>query len=428
MNPAGYRSRHYRLALAAGLLCGGGLLSTLTPMPPALAADAPVAARPKAVEYLPPVLDRNHHLGPGDKILVTVENQAELSKTVTVFMDGTFDYPVLGTVLATGLTTRELADAMAKGLLKELKRPSVQVALLEVFIPPKPPEAVKVIPKYKALGAVGRKGEIDLIEPKPLRYVLADIAPAATADLSNIRIRYPDGSARTADFSSFAETGTSKDDFLIKGGEEIILLERAATLRPDPFRISILGAVSKRGFTTVEGNISILEALDRAGGPAQGADLERVVITGPAHQSPQLVNIVKVQEGDLSANYLVQKGDEIVVNLKPVKLLLVGEVPKQGNIHVDADATLMRTLIEAGAVTSGDTGHTQIVRRMPTGKVVYLTYDVREIQKQKKPDPQLLDDDVVFVPRKKGPKGIMPFLSNALTPLWLLRSVGVGGF
>ena len=48
------------------------------------------------------------------------------------------------------------------------------------------------------LGAVSKKGVMDLPEPRPLRTLLAEIGPTERADLSQIRVRYPDGSARTA--------------------------------------------------------------------------------------------------------------------------------------------------------------------------------------------------------------------------------------
>src|SRR5689334_173098 len=44
-----------------------------------------------------------------DQLVITVAGSAELSRKVTVDVDGSFDYPYLGRVKAAGLTTRALA-------------------------------------------------------------------------------------------------------------------------------------------------------------------------------------------------------------------------------------------------------------------------------------------------------------------------------
>lgn len=413
-------------------LIGGWLAATLTLAIAAYAAEPEPAKGDKPdrklgvtkdEKELPSVIDRNHHLGPGDVVEIVVENYPDLSKTVRLFTDGTFDYPILGPVQSAGLTVKELQENLKEGFKKELRRPVVYVNLREIFVPP--PVVVK-IPKITALGAVSHKGEMEFPEPKPLRIVLANIGPLENADLSNIRVRYPDGSARIADFSKFASIGPDavKDvDFEIKGGEEIVLVEKPLIPKPDPIKFTILGAVAKPGTFQTDSAVSILEMLDRAGGPRPGAELEKIEVTGPAHKNTDLVNVEKYIDGDVSANYMAQAGDVIVVKEKPNKVLVVGEVGKKGWVAIDEKATLMSVLLLEGGGASGDYSKTQLVRRGKDGKAVFQTIDVRQIEKQKKPDVKLEPEDVIFVPKKKAPHGIMDALQKFMTPIWLMRSI-----
>lgn len=374
-------------------------------------------------KQFPPIIDRQHHLGPGDVIEITVENYPDLSKTVRLYTDGTFDYPILGAIQSAGLTIKELQAQLVELFKKELRRPVVYVSLREIFVPPMP--EVK-IPKITALGAVSRKGEMDLPEPRPLRVVLANIGPLENADLSKIRVRYPDGSAREADFSKFATIGpeaVKEVDFEIKGGEEIVLLEKPLIPKPDPIKFTILGAVAKPGTHVVETPISILEMLEKVGGPQPGAELEKVKVIGPAHKDEQYINIEKYVDGDVQSNYISQNGDVLVIEQKPNRVLLVGEVGKKGWVTIEEGATLMNTLLLEGTGATGDYSRTQLVRRGPDGKPVFTTINVRDIEKKKKEDIKLQPQDVIFVPRKKERKSIIEKLGNLLSPVWLLRSV-----
>nr|AQQ74444.1 hypothetical protein [uncultured bacterium] len=301
-------------------------------------ADVKPAVKPvpnPAVPYDPlaGVLDRQHLLRAGDVIEITLERFAEFSKTVKLFRDGTFDYPRLGVVDASGKTVSELEVLLTEGLRKEFRRPVVHVALKEIYIPPPPPkvpEPEKVIPKITVLGVVSQKGELPLPEPKRLSILLAQLGPGATADLSNIRVQYPNGNRRDCDFSRFNEVGYSNDDIIISGGEEIFFLEKPIAIKPDPIRFEVLGEVAKRGPIVTEGNISIVEALEKVGGATANADLEQVEVEGPAHKTKRIVNVEKYFNGDVSANYMCQQGDQILVKPKPLQVFVFGEVSKPG--------------------------------------------------------------------------------------------------
>ena len=80
------------------------------------------------VTMLEPGLDGPYHLDSGDKLRITVFEQASLTNTYTVDQAGYLAFPLIGNVAARGLTTQELARALARGLSGGyLRNPDVSV-------------------------------------------------------------------------------------------------------------------------------------------------------------------------------------------------------------------------------------------------------------------------------------------------------------
>jgi len=384
------------------------------------AAAKPAAAAPAVQKG---ILDRNHLLGPGDVIDITVDGYPQFSRTVKLFADGSFDYPILTSMNARGLTVKELKEQVTEGFRKELRRPIVYVSLQDIYIPPPPPPME--VPKFQAFGAVGRKGDIEIPQPKRLHQIIESLGLSERADRTSIRIRYPDGTARTIDVSSFAQTGEIKDDILIKGGEEIVVVEKPEAPKPEPVKIQILGHVVKTGYLQFDTNPPLLEALDKAGGPKPGASLERIKVINGGKE--QIVDIGKYMAGDVNANYLCKNGDVILLAEKPLKVLVFGEVQHPGDIAIDEDKTLAEVVLEAGLSGNADRRKVELIRELPNGKVERKTINVTEIERQKKDDVKLQRGDVLFVPSKSGARGILGFLGKVAAPLWLMRSI-VPGF
>jgi len=72
------------------------------------------------------LLDR-YDLGVGDLISVTVWKNPDLSVSVPIRPDGKISIPLVGDVLAAGLTTEELSDSVSKELEDFVRSPRVTV-------------------------------------------------------------------------------------------------------------------------------------------------------------------------------------------------------------------------------------------------------------------------------------------------------------
>lgn len=76
-----------------------------------------------------------YKLGPGDRILIKVYGEADLSVSLILAETGTFNYPFLGEIKAQGLTVAELEHQITAGLKGPyLRNPEVTV-LIEEFRP-----------------------------------------------------------------------------------------------------------------------------------------------------------------------------------------------------------------------------------------------------------------------------------------------------
>jgi polysaccharide biosynthesis/export protein len=90
-------------------------------------------------------------IGPEDILIVTVWRNQELSKEVIVRPDGKISLPLLGDIMAAGLTAQALSKQVADGLAEFMSSPTVSVQ-------------VKEINSYHvfAVGEVGKPGKIVL--------------------------------------------------------------------------------------------------------------------------------------------------------------------------------------------------------------------------------------------------------------------------
>lgn len=76
--------------------------------------------------------EKEHRLGPGDAVSISVYGEPDLTIKVTVDKTGTVDYPFLGQVIVGGRTTEELKSSIDRGLRGDyLINPEVTVTILE---------------------------------------------------------------------------------------------------------------------------------------------------------------------------------------------------------------------------------------------------------------------------------------------------------
>lgn len=140
--------------------------------PAVASADTPVAgAKPAASSY---------RISPGDQLQIYVWGDERLQRALTVLPDGTFAFPLAGTISAAGHTPNEIENMLSKLLAPQYKGVDQQVTVSVVA-----PAGMQ----YSVIGKVRTPGNFS-----PTRYVnvlnaLAQAGgPTDFADIGNIII------------------------------------------------------------------------------------------------------------------------------------------------------------------------------------------------------------------------------------------------
>jgi polysaccharide export outer membrane protein len=139
-------------------------------------------------------------------------------------------------------------------------------------------------------------------------------------------------------------------------------------------RIFVMGEVRSPGAYQLTGDMTIIEAIARAGSTTPQAADEVMIVRpkagkadGPIlatddHSEVIRINLREIQEGALSKNVPLLDGDTLVVQ-KARSVYVFGQVRAPGAYPVDKDTTVLQALSLAGGVTDrGSTGRIKIVR------------------------------------------------------------------
>jgi len=170
-------------------------------------------------------------------------------------------------------------------------------------------------------------------------------------------------------------------------------------------RVSILGAIVKQGSYELLGRTTLLEILAEAGGLARDAGKEIIVIRQQADGSNVSLKIPVedlMQKGDAKLNIVLEPNDIINIPVDQlVQIYVYGQVKTPGALQVLKSniPTLVRAIAQAGGFTErAAKGNVVIRRKDALGIEKEIKVNVKNIQKNKAKDIQLLADDVVFVP------------------------------
>jgi polysaccharide biosynthesis/export protein len=312
-----------------------------------------------------PVDPVSYYIGPGDEIAITVVGYPEYTGNRSVLSDGTITLPLIGEVMAADRTPAQLQARLTTLLNEVLVNPAVSVT-----VSTQRPVTVNIG------GAVQRPGPVQL---KSLR--------------------------------STGETGSSS----VATG--VISLQRP----------------------------TVTSALLEAGGITRDADLSQVQLrrySPDTRLAPVVLNLWDAISGNRPGRDLtLQDGDTLYVpkladpnsvdgqlmaksSLAPrtVRVKVVGEVVRPGEVGVPPDGNLSSAItIAGGPTTSARMKEVRFIRRLADGRVEEKTLDLNQLSDQ----IQIQDGDVIYVPKTGGDKGVD--LANRLfNPIsLLLRLFGV---
>ncbi|MDR7550833.1 MAG: polysaccharide biosynthesis/export family protein [Armatimonadota bacterium] len=192
-------------------------------------------------------------LGPDDVLEITVYGYADLSRLVTVLPDGTISVPLVGIITVAGLTVEQATKKIAQGLALYIKNPQVVVI-------------VKEFRKFRiaVLGQVMRPGTYEL---KPGVTVLDALSAAGglteKASVTQARLIRASGETVPLRLDELLLRQEMRHNLPLQSGDTLMIPEELNN------KIFVLGDVNAPGVFVIREDITILQALALAGGPAQ---------------------------------------------------------------------------------------------------------------------------------------------------------------
>jgi polysaccharide biosynthesis/export protein len=242
-------------------------------------------------------------VSPRDQLTITVFNEPTLTGKYMVGGDGTFEFPLVGRLKASGLRAREVEIALTKMLADDyLKNPQVTVQIEQdasqrVFVmgEVRSPGPYQFAGQFSLIEALARAGstattaapQVLIIRPSRNSESAGPILPTDKADAEVIRIN----------ISDLQSGGMMRSNIALFDGDTVFV--------PRAQLVYISGQVRTPGAYPVDASMTLLQALSLAGG---------VTDKGAAGRTKVIRDVNgKKQELKLKLTDLVRPGDTIVV-------------------------------------------------------------------------------------------------------------------
>lgn len=172
------------------------------------AADDAVAKQvPVAAIYL---------IGPGDLLKISVWKEEDMQLDVLVRPDGGITFPLAGEIIAGGLTTKELSDALVKKLKRYIPHPSITVSVLDSRS-----NKIYVIGKVNRPGEFVATGYMDVLQALTLA---GGLTPYAESDEIKIIRRTETGTKmKLFDYDEVISGERLDMNIILKAGDTVVV-------------------------------------------------------------------------------------------------------------------------------------------------------------------------------------------------------------
>ncbi len=385
-----------RLHLGAAPICCKPLSATIVACLmllccslPSIAASEPASQQSAASPYL---------LAVDDQISITVLGHPEFSITATLLPDGTFNFPVIGSVHAAGQTAPQIASLLATDLSKsgQLNQPQVTITVLQ-----SQPRRVSVIGSVKTPGLFEYKNGWKLLDALAASGGLAQEPQLTQVTL----VKAGASQGIPVDMVKLLNGNDLSQNAALDPGDILMVQARD----PDLAEVQVTGDVVRPGqYVVTAGGAPVLSVITQAGGATPDAALTRVQIMH-AGQVREVNLRTAMNKLNTSVNEIrVFAGDTVVVPENKAQIAVFGEVNRPSVYTIpdgDPVPVSMALSLAGGLTDDSDKKKISIIHRGPADKPIVTTINLSDYLASNN-DLELQQGDVLFVPsRHKGHGG-----------------------
>jgi polysaccharide export outer membrane protein len=171
-------------------------------------------------------------------------------------------------------------------------------------------------------------------------------------------------------------------------------------------RVSVIGAVGKPGMYELIGRVSLLEMISQAGGLTDRAASELYVLR-EGEDGTQTKLAIDLNDLIINSNQKlnIPLMPKDVINIpidQIINVFVFGAVRNPGALQVKMSKkiTLLQAIAQAGGTAEGGSKSGIVIKRKDnkTGRETKIKVNLKDIIKGKKPDIELQEGDVVYVP------------------------------
>ncbi len=170
-------------------------------------------------------------------------------------------------------------------------------------------------------------------------------------------------------------------------------------------RVAIIGAVEKPGMYELVGRQTLLQMISQAGGFKESASNEIFVLREGKNGMTASIAIDLEDltvNGNQKLNIPLQANDVINVPVdRIINIYVFGQVRNPGALQVKMSKkiTLLQAIAQAGGLAEGASKRGITIKRKDrSGKEIKMKVNLKDIIKGKRPDIELKEGDVVYVP------------------------------
>jgi polysaccharide export outer membrane protein len=234
----------------------------------ALLAALPASAQQPAPSV--PEVPADYLIGAQDRLVITSYDQSDLSGRFVVETDGTFTFPLLGRVRASGMTLQTFEASLRQQLIEAgfFKNPQITVAVDQYRS-----RKIYVLGEVRKPGVLPISGAMRLVEA----LALADsLQPTAGPEVVIIPSAYDDSAPRRREDRAVRiqladlENGDITANVLLNDGDTILV--------PRAEQVYVFGQVKNPGAYSMRQDVTVLQALSLAGGVTDRGATGRIEI------------------------------------------------------------------------------------------------------------------------------------------------------